>query len=118
MLRPIPQKAAGLTAILDLVWTTGQAFGARLSTQVAGFLTAVLVARALGPESFGVYSLMLIGATLLSQLPGPGADMSAVRVSARYRAQHPERAREVLMVGGLAKAAFSLALALIVVALA
>jgi O-antigen/teichoic acid export membrane protein len=118
MLLYLRQKAGGRIALLELAWATGQAFGSRLSTQVAGFLTAVLVARALGPEGFGVYSLMLISATLLAQLPGPGADMSAVRVSARYRTQCPERAREVLLVAALTKAMASLGLALLIVLLA
>src|SRR5882724_13579714 len=117
MLLYLRQKAGGRIALLELAWATGQAFGSRLSTQVAGFLTAVLVARALGPEGVGVYSLMLISATLLAQLPGPGADMSAVRVSARYRTQCPERAREVLLVAALTKAMASLGLALLVVLL-
>jgi O-antigen/teichoic acid export membrane protein len=114
MLRYLRHKAGGRIALLELAWAAAQAFGARMATQVAGFLTAVLVARALGPEGFGLYSLMLISATLLSQLPGPGADMSAVRVSARYSARDPERACQVLLVAALAKAAISLGLALLV----
>jgi PST family polysaccharide transporter len=104
--------------VVGVAWRAAQVFGARLFAQIAGFLTAVLVARALGPESFGVYSLALISATLLAQLPGPGADMTAVRVSARYRAHDPGRAREALLVAGLAKAAVSLALTLAGAALA
>ncbi|HEU5101269.1 MAG TPA: lipopolysaccharide biosynthesis protein [Roseiflexaceae bacterium] len=118
MLNVIRQRAGSRRAVLALARTTAQVFFARLFGQAAGFLTAVLVARALGPEGFGIYSLALIGATLLAQLPGPGADMSAVRVSARYRAHDPDRAREALLVAALAKAAVSLALALAGAALA
>jgi O-antigen/teichoic acid export membrane protein len=118
MLRVSRARFGAGAGILGVAWRAGQVFGARLFAQAAGFLTAVLVARALGPESFGIYSLALISATLLAQLPGPGADMSAVRVSARYRAHDPERAREVLLVAALAEAAVSLTLALAGVALA
>src|SRR5215210_5574082 len=110
MLDVIRRRASGRTGVLALARTTAQVFFARLFGQTAGFLTAVLVARALGPEGFGIYSLALISATLLAQIPGPGADMSAVRVSARYRAHDPERAREVLLVAALAKAIVSIAL--------
>jgi O-antigen/teichoic acid export membrane protein len=118
MLRVSRERSGGAAAILGVAWRAGQVFGARLFGQTAGFLTAVLVARALGPEGFGIYSLALISATLLAQLPGPGVDMSAVRVSARYRAHDLERAREVLLVAALAKAGLSFVLALAGVALA
>src|SRR4029450_5232914 len=48
----------------------------------------------------------------------PGADMTAVRISARYRAHSPDQAREALLVAGLAKAVVGLALALVGSALA
>jgi len=118
MLRVSRARFGAGAGILGVAWRAGQVFGARLFAQAAGFLTAVLVARALGPESFGIYSLALISATLLAQLPGPGADMSAVRVSARYRAHDPERAREVLLVAALAEASVSLIVALVGIALA
>lgn len=118
MLRVSRARFGAGAGILGVAWRAGQVFGARLFAQAAGFLTAVLVARALGPESFGIYSLALISATLLAQLPGPGADMSAVRVSARYRAHDPERAREVLLVAALAEASVSLTVALVGLALA
>ena len=117
MLRLAHTRLGGYETV-GVAWRAAQVFGARLFAQTAGFFTAVLVARALGPESFGVYSLALISSTLLAQFPGPGADMTAVRVSARYRAHSPDQARETLLVAGLAKAAISLALALVGAALA
>jgi O-antigen/teichoic acid export membrane protein len=97
------------------LWTVGQVFGARLVAQAAGFVIAVLIARVLGPHGFGVYSFMLIAATLLAQVPGPGLDMSAVRVSARSRATDPERSRLALRVAGAAKAVLGAILAITVV---
>jgi O-antigen/teichoic acid export membrane protein len=115
--RSLSRSRAG-GAVSSVVWATAQAFGARLVAQAAGFVIAVLIARALGPQDFGVYSFMLIGATLLAQVPGAGLDLSAVRISARHRLHEPERAREVLLVAGLVKAGIGLALALLAMLLA
>jgi O-antigen/teichoic acid export membrane protein len=109
---PLTQPFEGVR-MRGVIWSTAQVFGARLAAQAAGFATAVLIARALGPQGFGVYSFMLIAATLMAQVPGAGLDMSAVRVSARHRERDPERARQVLLVAGIGKTLLGLALALL-----
>jgi O-antigen/teichoic acid export membrane protein len=87
-----------------------QLFGSRMTGQAAGFLAAILVARALGPEGFGPYSLALTLALVLAAVPGGGLDLAVVRVSARYWSQRPERGWGVLLVGGLARGGAALVL--------
>jgi O-antigen/teichoic acid export membrane protein len=103
----------GGTAVLGVAWASAQLFGARLFAQAAGFAAAVMVARALGPDAFGHYALMVIVATLLSEVPGAGLDLSAVRLSAGDWPRHPSRARGMLVVAGTTKATCGLSLLLL-----
>lgn len=97
-------RGAGLAVV--------QLFSARMAGQVAGFLAAILVARALGPSGFGSYSLALTIALILATVPGGGLDLAVVRVSARHWAGQPGRARDVLLAGGVIRAGAALLLTL------
>jgi O-antigen/teichoic acid export membrane protein len=83
-----------------------QLFGARILGQTAGFAATLLVARSLAPDEFGRYAFAASAALLLSQIPGAGLDLSAVRLSAPAWRTDPTRARGILWLSVLARAAF------------
>lgn len=85
--------------------------GSRALGHGAGFIVTVLVARELGPVALGLYSFALVVATLLSEVPGAGLDLTAVRLSARDWGAEPARARGVLLVAGLTKGVWTLGVA-------
>jgi O-antigen/teichoic acid export membrane protein len=90
-----------------------QLFGSRMAGQVAGFLAAILVARAVGPEAFGLYSVAVTIAIILAAVPGGGLDLAVVRVTARHWTMAPERSHNVLFAGGLIRLAAALLLTII-----
>ncbi len=71
------------------------AHGAALSVLVQGFwvasqlATSILLAHALGPTNFGIYSFTWSVVTLLQFLPQNGLATAAVRFSATYRSTEP-----------------------------
>ena len=66
----------------------------RLGGAGAAFLATALAARVLGPESFGVFALMIVIARLTWELVGPALDTAAVRFGARALASDDEDADE------------------------
>lgn len=97
------QHALAEHRTLAMAWAAVQVFGSRIVGQAAGVLTAVIAARVLGPEAFGLYSVGLVATVLLAQFPGSGLDMTAVRLSARDRDDAPERARGTLVLAARVK---------------
>lgn len=80
-------------------------------SQVTTLVASVLIARELGPGAFGAYAFCLALAMVVSDIPGSGLDMSAVRVSAGTWARSPGRARSALAVTASTKAGFGLSVA-------
>lgn len=101
-------KALGGASARAVAVATGQVFGARSLSQGATLVASVLIARELGPGSFGAYAFCLALAMVLSDIPGSGLDISAVRVSAGNWAWSPGRARSALAVTASTKAGFGL----------
>ncbi|HEX2038046.1 MAG TPA: oligosaccharide flippase family protein [Chloroflexota bacterium] len=90
---------------------TSLTFGAKMVGQGAGLLASVLVARALGPEAFGLYAFAILTAALLSEIPGAGLDLSAVRTAAGHWTTDAARARRIMLAAGGIKLSCGLALA-------
>jgi len=104
-------ELAGGASACAVALATGQVFGARLLSQVTTLVASVLIARELGPGAFGAYAFCLALAMVVSDIPGSGLDMSAVRVSAGTWARSPGRARSALAVTASTKAGFGLSVA-------
>ena len=104
--------------MLDLAWASIQMFSSRALGQAAGIAVIVIVARELGPGALGLYSVALVIATLLADVPGAGLDLCAVRLSSRDGLANPPRARGVLLIAGLTKAAWGVIVAALALALA
>ncbi|HEX2184073.1 MAG TPA: hypothetical protein VHN78_01035, partial [Chloroflexota bacterium] len=68
-------------------------------------------ARALGPEAFGLYAFAILTAALLSEIPGAGLDLSAVRSAAGHWTTDAARARRIMVAAGGIKLSCGLALA-------
>jgi O-antigen/teichoic acid export membrane protein len=85
--------------------------GSRALGHGASFLVTVLVGRQLGPVALGLYAFALVVATLLSEVPGAGLDLSAVRLGARDWITRPARVRGVLLVAATTKGVWTLGVA-------
>jgi O-antigen/teichoic acid export membrane protein len=55
---------------------------------VIQLVTGIILARMLGPSSFGTYSFALAIVTLIQVMPTSGLDNVIIRYSAQYRARH------------------------------
>ncbi len=75
---------------------TMMVYGANMARAGLGFIVTLLVARLLGPEQFGIYSLFIVVMVVAHNLLGEGLDPAVVRCFARYADRQPERARQVL----------------------
>jgi O-antigen/teichoic acid export membrane protein len=74
----------------------------------------IIVARLLGPSSYGLYTLALIIPTLLISLSDAGMNSALVRLPARLRAEgDPARANRLIRLGFMLKLAFSIVASLI-----
>lgn len=82
---------------------TAQIFLAQATAQAAGFAVAVVVARQLGAEAFGMYAFTLVVAVLLAQFPGAGLDMAAMPLGARYWPLDRKRAQSILSLSAALK---------------
>lgn len=78
----------------SLINVAGDSAGGALSLSLGDFASTamldigyILTARFLGPESYGLYSLCLAAPTILASLIGLGLDSSALRFSAKYKAE-------------------------------
>lgn len=103
-------RLLGDPALCELGLATLQLFGSRTVAQAAGFLSAIIVARALGPEGFGAYSLALIVTPIIAAIPGGGLDLAIVRLSAPLWRDQPARARGLVLLGGLARGGIAMLL--------
>lgn len=112
------RRRFGEASILRAGAAAVQLLASRLAGQAAGFLVALIAARELGPEAFGVFAFAIVAIALLQELPGAGLDLSAVRFSARRWADQPERAQAILRLAGGVKVACSLAVGTLAVLLA
>lgn len=79
-----------------------------------GFFVTVIVARLLGPEQFGLFSLFVVIMIITANLLGEGMDVGVVRYYARIKTQQPILANEIL----LSALMLRLALGIIVVLIA
>jgi O-antigen/teichoic acid export membrane protein len=89
--------------LLNIVWSAVQLFSSRMLGQIAGFVVAILVARELGPDAFGMYAYLLVAATFVSSIPGAGLDLTAIRLCARDVVARPAYARGTLLLTSLLK---------------
>jgi O-antigen/teichoic acid export membrane protein len=70
----------------------------------------IIVARLLGPSSYGLYTLTLVIPTLLVALSDAGMNLALVRLPAKLRAEGDyERAKRLIKLGFLLKLAISIA---------
>lgn len=99
----IPQRVALNTAVQ---------FAARLLLTAVGLVTFALVARHLGLEGFGSYSLVLTFIPLFASI----ADLGVTTIAVREISRRPDSARQVVSNVLTVKAAFSLAAALLLLA--
>lgn len=77
------------------VRTVGQTvlvFGGNMSATALGFVTNILIMRALGPEGFGVVIVATTFLTVLWQLTGRGLDQALVRCVAMFARTDSDRA--------------------------
>ena len=85
-----------------LAWNVGLVMGGRAAGLAINALTLMLVARALGPERFGVYAVALVFVTLLSSAFDNGANLSVARALARDPDAAPTLLGHALVVKTLA----------------
>jgi O-antigen/teichoic acid export membrane protein len=94
-------------SVLDFV----QAAGTRAFMQVSSFIVMIALARALGPEPFGIYAFgVLVGTSVGELVLGMGVDIAAMRVSAPYWERVPQRAWAVFQLVGAGKLVVGLGL--------
>jgi len=60
-------------------------------------ISSILVARLLGPENYGVYSISFVAPALLVSLIGLGLDSAAIRFSSKYMAEGSRRLMQRFM---------------------
>jgi len=97
----------------------GAAFGGRLYVWATRFVIAFILARVLGAEGYGLYTLAFTFATLISAFAALGLDSAIVRYAAVYagRSDGP-RIRGTLEIGVVVPVAIALALSVALFALA
>ena len=88
----LPQVLSRRSALGHMVLLSG----AQTASQLSTFGATVLVARVLGPTDFGWFSVALTTVALLSQLPGSGLDLGAMRLSALHHTLDVGKSRVVL----------------------
>jgi O-antigen/teichoic acid export membrane protein len=89
-------------------------YAGNLARTALGFLMTLLVARLLGPEQFGLFSLFIVVMILCHNLAGEGLDPGVVRYYALYLHSNPVRASRVLGAALAVRLAVGFALALAV----
>jgi O-antigen/teichoic acid export membrane protein len=86
--------------ILDAAKGGGIAFAGRVFTWAARLGLAVLLARLLGADEYGLYNLALTVATVMASFPSLGLDSALVRFMAVYSSRgDPSRLRGSLQIG-------------------
>lgn len=65
-------------------------FSLKLAGLALGYVFSIVVARTLGAESFGIYSLCLTIVTIASIFARFGFDTTILRLNAEYKSQHKE----------------------------
>jgi O-antigen/teichoic acid export membrane protein len=89
----------------------GAAFGGRLYVWAARFVIAFVLARVLGADGYGLYTLAFTLATLIAAFAGLGMDSAIIRYSAVYSGRNDgPRVRGTLEVGVLVPVVIALAL--------
>lgn len=71
-------------------------YGGNMARAGLGLIMTLLVARLLGPEQFGLFSLFIVVMVLCHNLAGEGLDAGVVRFYSLYLHTDPERANGVL----------------------
>jgi O-antigen/teichoic acid export membrane protein len=71
-------------------------FTGRMTGACLGFVMSLLVARLMGPEEFGVFSLFIVMLIFGNDVLGDGLSPGVVRFYAMYRTADPPKAAEVL----------------------
>jgi O-antigen/teichoic acid export membrane protein len=97
----------------------GAVFGGRLFVWATRFIIAFVLARVLGAEGYGLYTLAFTVATLISAFAALGLDSAIVRYAAVYNGRDDgPRVRGTLEVGVLVPVAVALALSVALFVLA
>lgn len=68
-------------------------YSIRIAAAAAAFAAAAIAARALGPERFGAFALLLMLTRIVAEVVGPAIDTAIVRFGANALAQSEEAAR-------------------------
>jgi O-antigen/teichoic acid export membrane protein len=64
-----------------------------------GILFYVLLGRFLGPEKFGVFSIVVITTTLLADIENVGTDTGIIKFVGNYKSKNPEKALRFIKLG-------------------
>ncbi len=93
---PVAAPLPGTGAFHQTARRTSLVFAGNLAGTALGFVSNILIMRALGPAGFGVVIVAMTVLNVLWQLTGRGIDQALVRLAALYRRSDPDRADAVL----------------------
>ncbi|MBI4001129.1 MAG: oligosaccharide flippase family protein [Nitrospira defluvii] len=89
----IPILQSGMKALLR---QTALVFAGKMTAACLGFAMSLVVARLMGPDAFGLFSLFIVILILGNDLLGDGLNPGVVRYYAMHSVTNPIRASEVL----------------------
>ncbi|MBA5873177.1 MAG: oligosaccharide flippase family protein [Nitrospira sp. CR1.2] len=84
------------SGIKTLSQQTALVFAGKMTGACLGFAMSLIVARQMGPEEFGLFSLFIVILILGNDILGDGLSPGVVRFYSMYRRVDPPRAAEVL----------------------
>ncbi|MCC6967749.1 MAG: oligosaccharide flippase family protein [Nitrospira sp.] len=84
------------TGIKVLLRQTALVFAGKMAAACLGFIMSLVVARLMGPDEFGLFSLFVVILILGNDLLGDGLNPGVVRYYAMHSITNPIRASEVL----------------------
>lgn len=105
-------------SIATLSRQTAFVFSGKMVSAGLSFFISLLVARWLGPEEFGLFSLFIVILILGNDVLGEGFNPGVVRYYAMYRDSHPTKASAVLSNAFILRVALGIPVVLIGAALA
>lgn len=79
-----------------LTQQTALVFAGKMTGACLGFAMSLIVARRMGPEEFGLFSLFIVILILGNDILGDGLSPGVVRFYSMYRQSDPPKAAEVL----------------------
>lgn len=105
-------------SLATLSYQTALVFSGKMVGAGLGFVISLLVARWLGPEEFGLFSLFIVMLILGNDVLGEGLNPGVVRYYTMYRSSNPVKASEVLSNALLLRVALGIPVVLVGLVLA